>query len=112
MDRLGGDSIWSGTDVSADSISLSLLSFAIDPTSSPPLPDCGESTYFFPEIEVEVALFSGCSSSNSKGSANRESSEFSYSASANSHELTSDLSYNKPSSISTSRVLWIFPVRG
>ncbi len=112
FDRLGGDSIWSGTDVSADSILLSLLSFAIDLTSSLSLSDFGESTFFLPEIEVDVALFSSWSSSNSKESAKRRSSEFSHSASANSYELTSDLSYNKHSSISISRVLWIFQVKG
>ena len=119
VDRLGGESIWSGTDVKADSVSLLLSlkgrfsSWSADLTSFPPVPDCGDSPFFLPrEVGADGVLVWASSSSNSKGSANRESSKFSHSASANSHGFASDLSYNNPSSISTSRVLWIFPVRG
>ncbi len=64
FDHVGGDSIWSGTDVSSDSILLLLLSLAIGPTSFLPIPDCDELTSLLPEIWADVVLFSNISSSN------------------------------------------------
>ena len=81
------------------------FSLASNSTSFPPMPDFIKSISFFPKVGFDVVIFSDRLSSNFNGSANRESSESSHSASANSPESTSDLLYKKPLSISTSRVL-------
>lgn len=106
------NSIQSDTDVSANSISLSLSLFAVSPISSPLIPDYNESTSFFLKIKTEVVIVLGYFLSNSKKSTNKKSSELFPSSSTNSHRFAFDLLYNNPSSISTSRILWIFPVRG